>query len=115
MMNITVNIEPYVLDKSLNFVRLIERLRRCIRERELSTEQQRRKIYSINHFIEHLKRAMQDNPFIARALFRFYQTIKNISAQKNREQRGKSCSFDENIFYPKNFLQRCHLIMINRR
>ena len=91
MMNITVNIEPYVLDKSSDFVRLIERIRGCIRER------QRRKIYSMNHFIEHLKRAIQDNPFIARALFRFYQTIKNISTQKTREQSeefSSTMSFD---------------------
>lgn len=105
-----MNIESYSLDRSVNFVRLIERIRECLREREFSMEH--RKIYSINHFIEHLKRSIQDNPFITRALFRFYQMINNISVRKNR----KPFSHDGNRhFHQEIFLQQCHLIMINRR
>ncbi len=87
-MNFTINIQSRTLNKSPDFLRLIERIRQCLREREITKEQQQsRKIYSILHYIEHLKRCMNDNPLIGRALFRFYNTIKNFSSQNNRTHR----------------------------
>jgi hypothetical protein len=84
-----MNIELYTLNKSSDFLRLIERIRECIREREITKEQQqRRKIYSIIHYIEHLKRCINDNPLIGRALIRFYNTIKNFSSQNNRREEN---------------------------
>jgi len=89
-MNFTINIESHTLNKNPNFLRLIERIRQCIREREITKDQQRhRKTYSIIHYIEHLKRCINDNPLIGRALFRFYTTIKNFSSQNNRRNRKK--------------------------
>lgn len=86
-MNFTINIEPYTINKSPNFLRLIERIRECIHEREKIIE--RRKIYSILNYIEHIKRCINDNPMIGRALFRFYNTIKTFSSQTNRTKRKK--------------------------
>jgi len=85
-MNFTINIESHTLNKSPNFLRLIERIRQCIHERE---KQRRRKTYSIIHYIEHLKRCINDNPLIGRALFRFYNTIKKLSSQNNRRNKTK--------------------------
>jgi hypothetical protein len=84
-----MNIELY---KSSDFLRLIERIRQCIHKREINTEQHR-KIYSIIHYIEYIKRCINDNPLIGRALIRFYNTIKNFSSQNNRRRRINSRFF----------------------
>ncbi len=84
-MNFTVNIESHTLNKSPNFIRLIERIRQCIREREITKEKQQHiKIYSIIYYIEHIKRCMNNNPLIGRALIRFYNIIKEFPSQNNR-------------------------------
>jgi hypothetical protein len=99
-MNFTINIESHTLNKSPNFLRLIERIRQCIHEHEITKDQQRhRKIYSIIHYIEHIKRCINDNPLIGRALFRFYNTIKNFSSQNNRMKNIKKHIFLENFFH----------------
>lgn len=84
-MNFTINIEPTVLNKNPNFIRLIERIRSCIHERK---KEKHRKIYSTIHYIEHIKRCINDNPLIGRALLRFYNTIKNFSSQTNRMKKN---------------------------
>jgi hypothetical protein len=87
-MNFTINIDSHTLNKNPNFIRLIERIRQCVREREVTKEQQqRRKIYSIIDYIEHIKRCINDNPLIGRALFRFYNTIKTFSSKNNRMKK----------------------------
>jgi hypothetical protein len=79
-----MNIESRSLNKTPNFVRLVERIRQCIRERE---QQRRTKIYSTIHYSEHIKRCINDNPLIGRALFRFYNIIKNFTSQNNRMKK----------------------------
>ena len=93
------------MNRNPNFLRLIEHLRQCLREREFSKEQQqqRRKIYSINHFIEHLRQCIHDNPLLARALFRFYHAIKNFSSQKNRKKNGILLIIIEMLFELEDF------------
>lgn len=95
-----MNIQAYTLNRNPNFLRLIEHLRQCFREREFSKEQQqqRRKIYSINHFIEHLRRCMHENPLLARVLFRFHHTIKNFSSLTNRKTNESFVSITIEIF-----------------
>ena len=88
-MNFTVDIKPHTLNKSPNFIDLVERIRQCVREREITKEQRRTKTYSTIHYIEHIKRCINDNPLIGRALFRFYNTIKNFSFQNNRMKKKK--------------------------
>jgi hypothetical protein len=84
-MNLIVNIDSHTLNKSPNFIRSIERIRECIRSREIAQGKQRHvKIYSIIHYIDHIKRYMTDNPLIGRALLRFYSIIKNFPLQNNR-------------------------------
>jgi hypothetical protein len=90
-MNFIIDIEAHTLNKSTNFVRLVEYIRQCLREREIIKEQQRHiKTYSIIHYIEHIKRCINDNPLIGRALFRFYNTIKKFPSQNNRMNRNSS-------------------------
>ncbi|CAF3437861.1 unnamed protein product [Rotaria socialis] len=82
-MNFVVNKESYTYNKTPNFNRLIERVRQCIRERELE-KQQHVKVYSMNHYAEHLKRCIHDSPSVGRALFQFYNVVKNFPSQNNR-------------------------------
>ena len=98
-MNFTINIESHTLNKTPNFIRLVERIRECIRKREITKEQHRHiKIYSINHYIEHIKRCINDNPLIGRALFRFYNTIQTFSSRNTRMNKISL----ENCFYFSN-------------
>lgn len=48
-MNFTINIESYTLNKNSNFVRLIEQIRQCIREREILKEQQQQRRNLFNY------------------------------------------------------------------
>ncbi|CAF1300649.1 unnamed protein product [Adineta steineri] len=86
-MNYTIDIETYRLNKTPNFIHLIEHIRQCIRKREITKEQQQRrhtKIYSILHYIENIKRCINDNPLIGHVLVQFYSIINNYSSQTNR-------------------------------
>ncbi|CAF1054959.1 unnamed protein product [Rotaria sordida] len=87
-MSFIVNNESHIYNKTSNFNRLIERIRQCIREREMAKEQQQQqqciKISSILHYIEHIKRCIYENPLIGRVLFQFYNTIKHFPSQNNR-------------------------------
>lgn len=103
------------MTKSSNFLSLIERIRDCIRERELNQEQQRRKTYSIIHYIEHLKRCINDNPLIGRALFRFYNTIKKFSSQNNRRNKTKIEIFFLILVMKKISHQQFYSKIINRK
>ncbi|CAF3881194.1 unnamed protein product [Rotaria magnacalcarata] len=82
-MNFIVNKESYTYNKTPNYNRLIERVRQCIRERELE-KQQHVKVYSMNHYAEHIKRCIHDNPSVGRVLFQFYNAVKNFPSQNNR-------------------------------
>ncbi|CAF3430537.1 unnamed protein product [Rotaria sp. Silwood1] len=86
-MNFIVNNVSHVYNKTPNFNRLIERIRQCIRERDITKKQQQQqdiKIYSILHYFEHIKRCIHDNPLIGRVLFQFYNTIKYFPSHNNR-------------------------------
>ena len=95
-MNFTVNLKTHTLNKSPNFIRLVERIRQCIREREITKEkQQHMKIYSITHYIEHIKRCMNNNPLIGRALIRFYNIINNFQSPIDFDSAESKISLED--------------------
>ena len=78
-MNFAVNLQSSTFNQTSSFLRLVEHIRRCVHERQ-QIKQQR----SVTDYIDHLKRSMNENPLLARALFQFYATIKTFSSRNNR-------------------------------
>ena len=85
-MNFAVNLDSPTFNRTPKFIRLVEHVRQCLRQRAEMPHRQV-KSYSAVHYIEHIKRRMNENPSVARALFRFYNTVRNFSPQMNRMHR----------------------------
>ncbi|CAF0732606.1 unnamed protein product [Adineta ricciae] len=80
-MNFAVNLQSSTFNQTSSFLRLVEHIRRCVHEREQIKHQR-----SVSDYIEHLRRSMNENPLLTRALFQFYATIKTFSSQNNHEK-----------------------------
>lgn len=99
-MNSIVNNPSHMHNTIPNFNRLVEYIRQCVREREMKKEQQYQRVKSYStmaHYVQHIKRCMQENPLVGRALFQFYHTIKNYSLQHNR--MNKKTTFASKRFF----------------
>ena len=85
-MSFKLDTDSQKFNRAPKFIDLIERIRQCVRKRELTKaeQQQHMKNYSIIHYIEHMKQSIHEEPLMGRMLFQFYNIIKNFSSKTNR-------------------------------
>ncbi|UJR26754.1 hypothetical protein I4U23_008069 [Adineta vaga] len=64
-MNFTVELKSLTFNQTSQFRELVQHIRRCIHHRAQTKEQQHyMKIYSITHYVEQLRRVMNENPLL---------------------------------------------------